>query len=120
MAVRGELVGTVMKLCGGDVGRPLASVLEGLVGTVGGLKNTTTTICGAASIAVCSIIFVCRPLATNISVLMHTASKTSTKGSAAAVGAITQLLNALRTAIEYKDITKDSNLSKGRLARDQI
>ena len=35
-----------------------------------------------------------------ISVLMHTASKTFTKGSAAANGALAQLMNALRIAIE--------------------
>ena len=90
----------------------MASVLEELVGTVIGLKKTKTTICGAASSAVCSIIFVCRPLATNISVLMHTASKTFTKGSAAANGALAQLMNVLHIAIEYEDITKESIVTK--------
>ena len=90
----------------------MASVLEELVGTVIGLKKTKTTICGAASSAVCSIIFVCRPLATKISVLMHTASKTFTKGSAAANGALAQLTSALRIAIEYKDIAKGSHVTK--------
>ena len=47
-----------------------------------------------------------------ISVLMHTASKTFTKGSAAAKGALAQLTNALRIAIEYKDIAKDSHVTK--------
>ena len=37
---------------------------------------------------------------TKISVLMHTASKTFTKGSAAANGALAQLMNVLRSAIE--------------------
>ena len=47
-----------------------------------------------------------------ISVLMHTASKTFTKGSAAANGALAQLTKALRIAIEYKDITRDSHVTK--------
>ena len=49
---------------------------------------------------------------TKISVLMHTASKTFTKGSAAANGALAQLMNALRIAIEYEDITKESRVTK--------
>ena len=49
---------------------------------------------------------------TKISVLMLTASKTFTKGSAAAIGALAQLMNALRIAIEYKDITKESHVTK--------
>ena len=47
-----------------------------------------------------------------ISVLMHTASKTFTKGSAAANGALAHLMNALRIAIEYEDITKESHVTK--------
>ena len=49
-----------------------------------------------------------------ISVLMHTASKTFTKGSAAANGALAQLMNVLRIAIEfeYEDITKESHVTK--------
>ena len=43
---------------------------------------------------------------------MHTASKTFTKGSAAANGALAHLMNALRIAIEYKDIAKDSHVTK--------
>ena len=42
-----------------------------------------------------------------ISVLMHTASKTFTKGSAAANGALAHLMNALRIAIEKKHVTKE-------------
>ena len=47
-----------------------------------------------------------------ISVLMHTASKTFTKGSAAANGALAHLMNALRIAIQYEDITKESHVTK--------
>ena len=54
------------------VGRSLATVREELVGKViglykviRGLKKTKTTISSAASSAVCSIIFVCRPMATD-------------------------------------------------------
>ena len=47
-----------------------------------------------------------------ISAIMQTASKTFTKGSAAAIGALAQSTNALRIAIEYKDIAKDSHVTK--------
>ena len=43
---------------------------------------------------------------------MHTASKTFTKGSAAANGALAHLMNALRIAIQYEDITKESHVTK--------
>ena len=52
---------------------------------------------------------------TKISALMHTASKTCTKGSAAANGALAHLMNVLRIAIEYEDIAKESHGTKGVL-----
>ena len=52
---------------------------------------------------------------TKISALMHTASKTFTKGSPAAVGALAQLTNALRVAIEFGEIIKENHVTKGFL-----
>ena len=48
---------------------------------------------------------------THISALMHTASRTFTKGSEAANGAIAELTHVLRIAIEYTDIAKDSHVT---------
>ena len=42
---------------------------------------------------------------------MHTASKTFTKGSAAAIGALSQLTNALRVAIEFGEIVKENHVT---------
>ena len=52
----------------------------------------------------------------SVFIIMHTASKTFTKGSAAANGALAHLMNALRIAIQYEDITKESHVTKEFLA----
>ena len=49
---------------------------------------------------------------TKISMLMHTTTKHFGRGKAAGVAACVQLLKALRLSLLYKDIAKDSHLTK--------
>ena len=49
---------------------------------------------------------------TNISMLLHTATKHFGKGTDAAIGACVQVLEYVRLAIVYKDIVKESHVTK--------
>ena len=49
---------------------------------------------------------------TKLAMVMNATTKHFGKGSGAAVGACVQLLNALRYALVYKDVMKDSHLTK--------